>query len=63
MYRTPKKPAESRATLADKICRKAHEMEWTPFELANYLMTFFTNVDLKLILDDMNDVPARRKDT
>jgi hypothetical protein len=39
-------------------------MGWTPFQLANYLMTFLTDVDLKLILDDMKeDVPARTKGT
>jgi hypothetical protein len=63
MHRTPKKPTESRTVLADKICHKAHEMGWTPFQLANYLMTFLTDVDLKLILDDMKDVPAQRKGT
>jgi hypothetical protein len=63
MHRTPKKPAESREQLINHIMQESLRLDWSDGYLTNHLMKFFTDVDLKLILDDMKDVPAQRKGT
>jgi hypothetical protein len=52
-FQTPRKPAESRIFLAAEILRQATMLKWTDAELLTHLMAFFTDVDLKLILDEM----------
>ena len=52
-FQTPRKPAESREYLAASILHQATVLKWTDAELLAHLMTFFTDVDLKLILEEM----------
>ena len=52
-YRTPKKPVEPRHLLAAEIMRQQVRLKLADIELIAYLMTFFTDVDLKLILEEM----------
>jgi hypothetical protein len=52
---TPTKPKESRPELLQAIFEAANERKWTGTDLMRHLLTFFTDVDLKLILDEMRD--------
>jgi phosphoribosyl-ATP pyrophosphohydrolase len=48
-----KKPAETRQELCLAIFEQAEKMNWSGADLMRHTFTFFTAVDLKLILEGM----------
>jgi len=60
-YGTPKKPDASRTELAANIVQEAMDQNWAPVDLVQHLMTFFTAVDLQMILDAMKNGGSRER--
>ena len=59
--RAPKKPPETRAELTQAVMEQKTRLDWNTDEFIARLLTFFTNVDLKMILEELRHTQGRKR--
>jgi len=59
VHRTPKKPKESREQIITSIMVRAAELKMDDLGLLCFILTYFTAVDLEMILADLRSASGK----